>query len=222
MPGAPDAVRPSLGARRLALGAVVAPIVFTLAWLVLGMLSPGYEIFGTRIAPYSPITQPISGLGLGVTGPYMNAAFIGCGLLLLVGVFGLSNVLAPHGRLVLVCLAIAPVGMLVVGTYTLEVPLLHLSGAALAFFGPVLGFLAAGLALRTHPATRGLGHALMVAAPLTLLLVVIYFTSFDQATTAANQGVAGLTQRVAMLDIHAWYLVLGLAAARWGRPAVGR
>jgi hypothetical membrane protein len=214
--------RPSRGARVLALGAVVAPIVFTLAWLVLGALSPGYEIFGTRIAPYSPITQPISGLGLGVTGPSMNAAFIGCGLVLLLGVIGLTRVLAPRSRWMLVCLAIAPIGMLVVGTYTLEAPLLHLSGAALAFFGPVLGFLAAGLALRRQPGTRRLGRALLVAAPLTLLLVVIYFVSFDQATTAANQGIAGLTQRVAMLDIHAWYLVLGLAAVRWGRPGVAR
>ena len=51
--------------RWLALGAIVGPVLFTLAWVVLGFLSPGYTAWGIRIAPYSPISQPISGLGLG-------------------------------------------------------------------------------------------------------------------------------------------------------------
>ena len=56
-------------ARWLALGAVAGPALFTFAWFVLGFLSPGFTIFGTLIAPYSPISQPISGLGLGTTLP---------------------------------------------------------------------------------------------------------------------------------------------------------
>src|SRR3712207_5091025 len=76
-------------ARWLALGAVAGPAVFTLAWFVLGFLSPGYTLFGTLIAPYSPISQPISGLGLGPTGPFMNAAFVLGGLVLLAGVAGI-------------------------------------------------------------------------------------------------------------------------------------
>src|SRR6266567_8537643 len=73
-------------ARWLAFGAVAGPILFTAAWLVLGFLSPGFTIFGTQIAPYSPISAGISGLGLGPTAPFMNAAFVFSGLLLLVGV----------------------------------------------------------------------------------------------------------------------------------------
>ena len=60
-------------ARWLALGAIAGPVLFTLAWFVLGFLSPGYRLFGTLISPYSPISQPISGLGLGPTAPFMNA-----------------------------------------------------------------------------------------------------------------------------------------------------
>ena len=69
-PAAPTA------ARWLALGAVIGPVLFTLAWMILGFLSPGYTAWGTRIAPYSPISQPISGLGLGITAPFMNTAFV--------------------------------------------------------------------------------------------------------------------------------------------------
>ena len=72
---AQTSLAPSRAARLAALGAVAGPALFTLAWLVLGFLSPGYTIYGTRIAPYSPISQPVSGLGMGVTAPYMNAAF---------------------------------------------------------------------------------------------------------------------------------------------------
>src|SRR6266702_8256621 len=75
--------------RWLALGAVAGPVLFTLAWLVLGELSPGYTAWGTRIAPYSPISQVISGLGLGITAPFMNTAFVLNGLLILVGVVGI-------------------------------------------------------------------------------------------------------------------------------------
>ena len=51
--------------RWLALGAVAGPALFTLTWFVLGFLSPGFTIFGTKIAPYSPISHPISGLRKG-------------------------------------------------------------------------------------------------------------------------------------------------------------
>ena len=67
-PAIPEAIR------WLALGA--GPVLFTLAWFVLGFLSPGFTIFGTVIEPYSPVSQPISGLGLGSTAPFMNAAFV--------------------------------------------------------------------------------------------------------------------------------------------------
>jgi hypothetical protein len=95
-PAAPARARNT--ARRLALGAVAGPALFTLAWLVLGFLSPGYTLFGTLIAPYSPISQPISGLGLGPTGAFMNTAFVLSGLLLLAGVVGIFRTVRPSGR----------------------------------------------------------------------------------------------------------------------------
>jgi hypothetical protein len=95
---AQTSLAPSPAARLAALGAVAGPVLFTLAWLVLGFLSPGYTIYGTRIAPYSPISQPVSGLGMGVTAPYMNAAFVfGAGLLTMIGVVGVFATLHAYG-----------------------------------------------------------------------------------------------------------------------------
>jgi hypothetical protein len=62
--------------RLLSAGAIAGPVLFTVAWLLLGFVSPGYTMFDIRIEEYSAISQPISGLGMGVTAPYMNAAFV--------------------------------------------------------------------------------------------------------------------------------------------------
>jgi hypothetical protein len=68
----------SQATRWLALGAIVGPIVFMLAWLVLGELRPGY----------SPVRQQISELALGPNGVLMGGAFVLGGLLVLAGVVG--------------------------------------------------------------------------------------------------------------------------------------
>src|SRR5579864_2804095 len=83
---------------RLALGAVAGPILFTLGWFVLGFISPGYTMWGVHIAPYSAISQPLSGLGLGPTGPFMNAVFILSGLLMIAGAVGVFRSIQGLGR----------------------------------------------------------------------------------------------------------------------------
>lgn len=42
----------------LALGAIAGPALFTLAWLVLGFISTGYTVGGTRIDPYCTSASP--------------------------------------------------------------------------------------------------------------------------------------------------------------------
>jgi hypothetical protein len=53
---------------------------------------------------------------------------------------------------------------------------------------------------------------LLLATPISLVLLAVFFASFDQATTAANQGIAGLTQRVLVLQEFAWFVALGWLA----------
>jgi hypothetical protein len=196
----------------LALGAIFGPLVLTLAWLVLGAVSPGYTVFGVHIAPYSPIAQPISGLGMGVTAPYMNAAFVLSGLAMFIGVVGISRSLSSRPAARWLCaglLALTPLGLILAGLFNLESPMLHYVGALLGLGSPVLSFLVTGLVLRGIPRWRRLGSGLLLASPISLVLLVVFFASFDQATTAANQGIAGLTQRVLVLEEFAWFVALG-------------
>jgi Protein of unknown function (DUF998) len=201
----------------LALGAVIGPLVFTLAWLVLGAVSPGYTVFGVRITPYSPIAQPISGLGMGVTAPYMNSAFVLSGLAMFIGVVGISAALPSRTAarwLSAGLLALTPLGLVLAGLFNLESPMLHYVGALLGLGSPVLSFPVTGLMLRGIPGWRRFGTGLLLASPISLVLLVVFFASFDQATTAANQGIAGLTQRVLVLEEFAWFVALGWVAYR--------
>ena len=51
------------------------------------------------------------------------------------------------------------------------------------------------------------------------VLLAVFFASFDQATTAANQGIAGLTQRVLVLAEFAWFAALGWFVSMAGRKS---
>ena|SRR3712207_6259975 len=154
----PAAPATSEATRWLALGAVAGLALFTLAWFVLGFLSPGFTIFGTLIAPYSPI----SGMGLGPTAPFMNAAFVLSGILLMAGVIGIFHTIRASSRPVArwacaALLALSPLGFVVARIFTLEDPLPHLLGFLLATATPVLSFLVAGVFLRGIPRWRRFG-----------------------------------------------------------------
>jgi hypothetical membrane protein len=207
---------PSRAARLAALGAVAGPVLFTLAWLVLGFLSPGYTIYGTRIAPYSPISQPVSGLGMGVTAPYMNAAFVlGAGLLTMIGVVGVFTVaLRAYGGRVrrAVCaglLCLSPLGLGLCGIFTIQYPLVHLAGFVLFVLTPLISFPVAGRFLRRLPGWRRFGTALLVAVPVTVAMLAWFFFSYDQAAITVGQGISGIPERLLLIEVQAWFVALG-------------
>ena len=201
----------------LELAAVAGPVLLTAAWLVLGAMSPGYTVWGTHVAPYSPVSQPISGLGLGPTGPYMNAAFIVSGLLMVAGAFGIFERF-PEWRWRYVCaalLALPGLGSVLDGLFTFQTFFMHFVGFALALTTiatfPIVGFL-----VRRLPTWRSVGTGLIIAGPLTALLTVLYFATFTPTVQGIQTGIAGLTERLLILEIQAWYVALGWIAFRKG------
>ena len=209
-------------ARRLALGVIASQVVFTLAWLVLGFLSPGFTMFGIEIKPYSPITTPVSGLGLGPTGPFMNAAFVLSGVLLLVGVIGVFQSipeLSARARRELIALfALSALGLVIDGFITIETFMPHMLGFILGAGAPVIGFLLAGLVFRNIPRWRGLSNWLLLGSPLTLVLIILTLATFDQAAVIAGRGVAGLTERLMIVELSVLYGALGWNAFRAPTP----
>jgi hypothetical membrane protein len=202
--------------RALALAAVAGPAVFTAAWLVLGFVSPGYTLWGTRIAPYSPVSQPLSGLGLGPTGPAMNAAFVVCGLMLVAGAAGIFRLAPDMGagarRLATVLLALPGLGAAIDGLFTFEHFFMHFVGFALALT-TVVSLPVVGLMLR-RTAWRRIGTWLVAAGPATLALAILYFATFTPTVEGVQRGFAGLTERALVVELQSWYVVLGWLALR--------
>lgn len=217
---APVLDRTASAARRLALGAVVGPVLFTLAWLVLGFVSTGYTLFDHRFTDYSPISQPISGLGMGATAPYMNAAFVITGLILIAGVVGVfRTATAAHGstlrRTALVLLACTGAGQVVCGIFNVEAVMPHMLGFILALGTPVVAFPLAGRYLRRIPGWRRFGTLLLLlGGPLTLALLVAFFMTFQPTADGAEHGIAGLVQRAGVVEVHAWLVAMGWLAYR--------
>ncbi|MEO3780933.1 DUF998 domain-containing protein [Micromonospora sp. B11E3] len=212
--------------RWLALGAVAGPVAFTLAWLVLGALSSGYTLFGRRFTDYSPISQPISGLGMGATAPYMNAAFVVTGLALAAGVIGVFRTLPPDRptlrRWSAALLACTGVGQALCGIFDLEAMAPHSLGFALAVATPIVAFPAAGRWFRDLAGWRRFGTWLRLGGPLTLVLLVAFFATFQPTADGAEHGVAGLVQRLLVLEVHAWFVAMGwLAYRRGGAESIG-
>jgi hypothetical protein len=212
-------VRPPFN-RVLALGAGVGHILFTLSWFILGFLSPGFTMFGIVIEPYSAIAMPLSGLGLGPTGPFMNAAFVLSGLFVLAGVVGVFQSieeLRPAARWGLMALfALSPLGMVIDGFFTLESFMPHMAGFLLGTGTPVVSFLVLGLWLRRIPHWRQVGSWLILSSPLTLVLVILSFVTFDQTAVIAGRGIAGLTERILCVELAALFTLLSWLAYRRG------
>ncbi len=200
--------------RILPLGATAGAVVFTAAWLILGTVSPGYRLFDLVIEPYSAISQPVSGLGLGVTAPWMNGAFIVSGLAMVLGVVGLARAW-PTARLrrsSIVLLGCTGIGMIMDGFFTLEAVMLHLAGFLLAVVLPASGFIVAGLSLRAY--WRVTSTWLLIAGPAALGLFALFMVIFDPYSAGANAGYAGLVQRALITVVLGMQAMLGLAAWR--------
>lgn len=214
---------PSRARGWLALGAVAGPILFTLAWLILGFVSRGYTLFGHRFTHYSPVSQPISGLGMGSTGPFMNAAFVAGGVMLVAGVIGIFGTTKACGgrarRMSLAILALSGLGQAVCGVFNLEATFPHMIGFLLALGTPVVGFLIAAVHFRGIPRWRRFGTLLLLGSPLTLLLLAMFFMTFQPTADGAEHGVAGLVQRIGVVEVHAWFVAMGWLAFR--RAPVG-
>lgn len=112
--------------------------------------------------------------------------------------------------------ALSPLGLVVVGVFT-EAPATvagHVVGALLVFQTPVVSFLATGCVLWRQPRWRRIGRGLIFASPLTLVLV---YSLFPPALPGAGLPVAqfgGPIERVALVEIHGWYVVLAWVAFR--------
>ncbi len=224
----PLAQKPALGWKPqwLAAGAVAGPAIFTSGWLVLGFFSPGfYRVGGDRIAPYSPLSQSISGLGVGPTAPLMNMSFVLGGILTLIGLSGVAGSLhrepgdLPY-RTLFVLLGLPALGAVIDGVFTLRHNVEHSLGFALALTS-IAGLPVCGSVLRRTNRWRGFGAFLIGGGPLTLALTVAFVLTFHPTTKGIEAGFGGLSERILVSEIMAWYVALAWRTLASSGPGDG-
>lgn len=206
------------GARWLAFGAIAGPVLFTVAWIILGFVSTGYTLWGVHIAHYSPIQQQISALGVGNTGPFMNATFIITGSLLIVGTIGIFRVfkhdVPAHASGWCLALWLLPgIGSITDGFFTFEHFFGHFLGFCLSLTS-IIAFPCMGLLLRHATNVRPIAYSLLSAGPLTAVLTVLFFATFTPTAAGQLTGIAGLTERLLVTEILFWYALMGWVAIR--------
>ncbi len=199
--------------RWLALGAVIAPVLFILGAFGLAPLHPGYSV----------VSQPVSALAIGPNGGFMRAGFLLYGLLVTVGVIAVFQGVHELGTIArgvcTVLLALSPLGILWAGIFTMDPETLglHTLGAMVALGTPVITLPLAGLVLRRAPSWHTFGTWMLVGGPLTLALLVGFTNSVPPSQMATGGGSYGLWQRALGIEVFAWYVALGWLAFRRSR-----
>lgn len=208
-------------ARGLTWGAVVGPVVLTVGWVVLGLLFPAVKTaFGVQGGLKGTITSPISGIAVGPHGAWFTAAFIVSGLVTIVGVAGVFLTLdgaAPLARRrnTAIALALSPLGYVVAGIFSLRISVpLHMLGFLLVAGTPIVTFVIAGRFFRSIPNRRRFGVSLLIGAPLTLILTVWFFLSYDRVAIVDGQGLDGIPSRLLALELGAYYLAMAWLTLR--------
>lgn len=198
------------------LGAIAGPALFLAAWVVLGLLQPMTRTaYGLMGGIAGAVTNPISALGVGPNADLFNCAFVFCGLLTLAGVLGALRATRTAGQPGMpiwstVLLALSPVGLALAGIFTLATSLLmHNLAALLLFVVPLAAFPVSAVHFRRIPGWQRFGNMLLVAGPLTLVLLVSFVATFHLSAVVAGSGAAGLTERLLVSEIHTWYAVIG-------------
>jgi hypothetical protein len=67
------------------------------------------------------------------------------------------------------------------------------------------------------PGWHRFGTRLLLGSPVTLALLVAFFLTFSPTADGAEHGIAGLVQRILVLEVFAWFVAMGWLALRHDR-----
>ncbi len=206
---APTIMEPRAIRRVLALGGIVAPILFTLVVGVLSLLRPGY----------SQVSDFVSDLGVGPNAAVQNASFVVFGLLVIGLAFALVQSLPTPRRKTFdagaVLMMVFGLGVLLAGVFPEDFAGggLHTGVSSTAFLASILAAVLVGRGLRKADAawSRYATYSLISGVVSFLVLIV-----FKIAIGGAYQGAA---QRGFLAVPWIWVGVTGLQVYAQNRGA---
>ncbi|GCE15269.1 DUF998 domain-containing protein [Tengunoibacter tsumagoiensis] len=189
---------------------IATPLLFVIAFIVNGLLRPGY----------SPIRQPISDLELGPLGWTQNLTFVICGLFFIIANVGIYQTLYPmlgkiRSQISLVLMILSGCGLVLGGIFTEGVSghpvlwhdFLHILGFHLLFDLLSIALFVIGSGLLKEVRWRSFGWYSLATGLLTVLQIFgPYFYNHGRWTAP----IGGLLQRSMEIEAFLWYVVLGV------------
>lgn len=190
----------------MALAGVIGPPLFVVGFVVAGLLRPGY----------SGLRQEVSALGVGPMSWLQNGNFILFGALLVLFAVGFAaGTRGWVGRgswwAMVVLLGLSGVGVILSGVFTAApgTEVLHwLGGFVLAFLPPIIVLFIAAATLRHSAAWRPVARYSLVLGIVAVALIAATFVFLNPAFPTLNQF-GGLLQRLLVVDVFAWHVVVG-------------
>lgn len=189
----------------LAAAGIAGPVLYVVAWLVLGALDPDY----------SQTRDPISNLSA-VGAPHalvMTVVIFVFAVLIILFAYGLRRGLPPGLWMGPAALVIAGVGYIGIGVAPLdlanleEANLLHTLSATITVFGLILAPLLCFPSLRRHPEWRNVLVYSIATTAVGLALVVL-------ASSSVFAGWDGLMQRLVLAVALIWMIVIAIRLLR--------
>jgi hypothetical protein len=110
--------------------------------------------------------------------------------------------------------AISPVGMMICGLLDLEQTKMHAVGFLLSTETTVIGFLVAGLYFRDLPEWNKFGKAMLIGSPITLVLMIFFFITFDPTGAGEGDGIGGIDSRLLASEVLIWFFLIGWISAK--------
>jgi hypothetical protein len=201
---------------------VIAPLLFTMAYLLAGASRPGYD----------PIRHQVSLLSLAEGGWAQTASFLVTGVLLVAFAIALRADLtgAPVGRGAPLAIAVSGVGFVVAGLFPTQPlfgyppgtpegmatdvstsSLLHVTGAGLLFFG----LIAAAFMLANRD--RRAGRTAWAIASFSVAVTILVFFGLSGGGPSGQllfPAASGLLQRVSLVAGLGWVAAVALRCLR--------
>lgn len=200
---------------RLWWAGIIGPILFTALVITQGLLQPDY----------SHVAMPISALAAWPLGWVQNLNFAVFALLIAAFTVGLHRSVDPtrYGWLGPALMLASCVGILLVtafpwyrsGDVMVESPQ-HVLGAVLTFVGAGTGLIAFSRRVRADARWRDLSAYVLVTG-VTMLIMFVVLGLFSIEPDAPFHAIAGLLQRVLVLEWFTCLIVLALRMRRASR-----
>lgn len=187
--------------RWAAVGGVVAPILFTILYLVLGSITPGYNAYSQTISELGQVGQPYAA--------FQDANFVLTGLLTMGFVISLEASVAQSrsSRVGSILLLAYPIAFIFVGTVIPLPSPLHVPAGSVSFFATLTGVIITSWPMRKDASWHRIASFTLATGIVSVVGFFIY--GFLQSQSFATAWL-GLAQRLVLAPYFVWIEILAI------------